>query len=304
MPAVRLATFNVENLFARFKFNRGIEPEEAVKQGWTAEQTSFDLATPEAKRITGQAIRATQADILCLQEVENLDALKRFRSLYAGGTRLFPFALSIDGNDPRFIDVAVLSKYPIVHARSYAHLREGRSRVFSRDCLEIDVEVGSKTLTLFVQHYKSMMGGRGRTRSRRVVQVDKTMEIVKNRFGQTPGDHPWVVLGDFNDYLETDSEGTPAIDAIVTWDQVENVVARRPQDDQWTHYYDDRNKYSQLDYLLPSAALAGASQAVPDILRKGLPKRAKRYTGERFENIGEDNPKASDHCPVIWDLEL
>jgi endonuclease/exonuclease/phosphatase family metal-dependent hydrolase len=201
MPTVRLATFNVENLFARFKFNKGIEPEDAVKGGWTAEQTSFDLASPEAKKITGEAIKATKADILCLQEVENLDALKRFRNMYAGGTRLFPFALSIDGNDPRFIDVALLSKYPIVHARSYAHLREGRSRVFSRDCLEVDVQVDSQTLTLFVQHYKSMMGGRAQTRARRVLQVNKTVEIVKDRFGGTPGDDPWVVLGDFNDYM-------------------------------------------------------------------------------------------------------
>ncbi len=304
MPTVRLATFNVENLFARFKFNRGIDPEEAVKQGWTAEQTSFDLASPEAKRITGQAIKATEADIICLQEVENLDALKRFRNVHAGGTKLYEFALSIDGNDPRFIDVAVLSKYPIVHARSYANLRKGRSALFSRDCLEIDVLIGSETLTLFVQHYKSMMGGRSRTRQRRVVQVEKTMEIIKERFGKTPGKHPWVVLGDFNDYMETDNEGKPAIEAIVDWNQVENVVARRPQDDQWTHYFDDRDKYSQLDYLLPSTALAEASTAVPDILRKGLPKRAKRYTGERFKDVGEDNPKASDHCPVIWDLEL
>jgi endonuclease/exonuclease/phosphatase family metal-dependent hydrolase len=304
MPTVRLATFNVENLFARFKFNKGIDPEDAVKGGWTAEQTSFDLATPEAKTITGKAIRETDADILCLQEVENLDALKRFRSQYLGGSREFPFALAIDGNDPRFIDVAVLSKQPIVHARSYAHLREGRSALFSRDCLEVDVLVESERLTLFVQHYKSMMGGRSETRARRMVQVDKTIEIVKDRFGQTPGDHPWVVLGDFNDYMETDAEGSPAIDAIVNWDQVENVVARRPQDDQWTHYFDDRNKYSQLDYLLPSTALAGATAAEPEILRMGLPKRADRYTGPRFDDVGEDNPKASDHCPVIWNLEL
>jgi predicted extracellular nuclease len=304
MPTVRLATFNVENLFARFKFNKGIKPDDAVKGGWTAEQTSFDVASPEAKKITGEAILETDAEILCLQEVENLDALKRFRSEYLGGSPKYPFALAIDGNDPRFIDVAVLSKHPIVHARSYAHLRVGHSALFSRDCLEVDVLVGSDRLTLFVQHYKSMMGGRSETRDRRVVQVNKTMEIVKDRFGGAPGDSPWVVLGDFNDYMETDAEGSPAIDAIVNWNQVENVAARRPQDDQWSHYFDDRNKYSQLDYLLPSTALAGASAAVPEILRMGLPKRATRYTGPRFDNIGEDNPKASDHCPVIWELEL
>jgi endonuclease/exonuclease/phosphatase family metal-dependent hydrolase len=304
MATVRLATFNVENLFARFKFDKNIDPAQAIKDGWTAEQTSFDLASDDSKRITGQAIRATKADIVCLQEVENLEALKRFRNMHAGGSKLFPWALSIEGNDPRFIDVGVLSKHPIVHARSYAHLREGRSSLFSRDCLEIDVLVGSKTLTLFVQHYKSMMGGRKRTRPRRVLQVNKTIEIIKDRFGAKPGNKPWVVLGDFNDYMQTDQEGTPAIDTIVNWDQVENVVARMPAAEQWSHFYKDRNKYSQLDYLLPSKSLAKASDAVPEILRNGLPLRATAYAGPRFEGVGQDSPKASDHCPVIWELQI
>jgi endonuclease/exonuclease/phosphatase family metal-dependent hydrolase len=186
MTEVRLATFNVENLFARFKFEQGIDPKQAVKDGWTAEETVFRTASPEAKKITGQAIKATQADILCLQEVENLDALKRFRNEFVGGSKAYEFALSIDGNDPRFIDVAVLSKYPIVHARSYAHLRQGNTALFSRDCLEVDVLIGSETLTLFVQHYKSMMGGRKKTRARRAVQVRKTKQIIRDRFGAKP----------------------------------------------------------------------------------------------------------------------
>jgi len=304
MTEIRLATFNVENLFARFKFEQGIDPEKAFKDGWTAEETMFRTASPEAKKITGQAIKATGADILCLQEVENLDALKRFRNEFVGGSKAYEFALSIDGNDPRFIDVAVLSKYPIVHTRSYAHLRRGNAALFSRDCLEVDVLIGSKTLTLFVQHYKSMMGGRKKTRARRAVQVRKTKQIVRDRFGAKPGNGSWVVLGDFNDYMQTDKEGSPAIRPIVNWDQVENVVKRLPKAERWTHYYDDRDKYTQLDYLLPSKSLAKASPSPPEIMRKGLPFRAKAYTGPRFEGVGDDNPKASDHCPVIATLTI
>lgn len=210
MAEVRVATFNIENLFARFRFNAGIDPEKAVKDGWNAEETAFDIASPDAKRITAAAIKQTQADVLCCQEVENLDTLKRFRSRHLGGSKIWPYALAIDGNDPRLIDVAVLSKFPIIHARSYAHERLGNSALFSRDCLEIDVLVGKKTLTLFVQHYKSMMGGRANTRARRVVQVERTVEIIKERFGkQSPGSHPWAVLGDFNDYMQTDERARP-----------------------------------------------------------------------------------------------
>ena len=282
MAQVRIATFNVENLFARFRFNSNVDAEKAVRDGWNAEETAFDIFSPEAKKITGGAIKATEADVLALQEVENLDTLKRFRSQYLGGSSAYPHALAIDGNDPRLIDVAVLSKHPLVHVRSYAHLRHGRSALFSRDCLEVDVLVGTKTLTLFVQHYKSMIGGRAQTRDRRVVQVEQTLELVKERFGRSAGRHPFVVLGDFNDYLQTDDEGEPAIGSLVEWSQVENVVERLPKEEQWTHYYDDRNKYTQLDYLLPSKALAEASPDPPEIMRKGLPRRAERYTGPRL----------------------
>jgi endonuclease/exonuclease/phosphatase family metal-dependent hydrolase len=304
MAKVRVATFNVENLFARFKFKKGIEPEKAVKDGWNAEETAFDISSPDAKRITGQAIKATEADVIALQEVENLDTLKRFRSHYLGGQKSYPYALAIDGNDPRLIDVAVLSKHPLVHARSYAHLRHGNTALFSRDCLEVDVLVGKRRLTLFVQHFKSMMGGRAKTRARRLVQVDKALEIIKERFGRSAGREPFVVLGDFNDYMHTDDEGEPAIGALVQWSQVKNVVKRLPREEQWTHYYDDRDKYTQLDYLLPSRALAEASPDPPEIMRKGMPRRAKRYTGVRLTGIGENQPKASDHCAVVATLNL
>jgi endonuclease/exonuclease/phosphatase family metal-dependent hydrolase len=304
MTVVRLATFNVENLFARFRFNSNIDAEKAVRDGWNAEETAFDIFSPESKRITAGAIKATEADVLALQEVENLDTLKRFRSQYLGGSGAYPYALAIDGNDPRLIDVAVLSKHPLVHFRSYAHLRQGRSPLFSRDCLEVDVLLGRKRLTLFVQHYKSMMGGRAATRARRLAQVEATLDVVKARFGRSAGREPFVVLGDFNDYMQTDDEGEPAIEALVRWSQVENVVQRLPKEEQWTHYYDDREKYSQLDYLLPSKALGDASADPPEIVRKGLPRRAKRYTGPRLRGVGENLPKASDHCAVVANLKL
>jgi endonuclease/exonuclease/phosphatase family metal-dependent hydrolase len=40
-----------------------------------------------SKKLTGEAIKATRADVIALQEVESLAALKRFRSIYLGGTR-------------------------------------------------------------------------------------------------------------------------------------------------------------------------------------------------------------------------
>lgn len=112
------------------------------------------------------------------------------------------------------------------------------------------------------------------------------------------------MLGDFNDYMESDAQGEPAIGDLVGWDQVENVVDRLPAGDRWTHYYDDRDDYKQLDYLLPSTALAAASPGLPEIVRVGLPLRATRHQGERVRGVGEHAPKASDHCPVVLTVRL
>lgn len=168
-------------------------------------------------------------------------------------------------------------------------------------CLEVDVEWpgAGQTLTLYVQHFKSMLGGRRNTAARRERQAHGVREIVQDRFGNSAGEHPFVICGDFNDYLETDDQGEPSITELVEWDQVENVIERLPAEERWTHYYKARKQYKQLDYMLLSRSVAQVSPGPPEIMRKGLPLRATRYTGERFNGVGEDDPKASDHCPVV-----
>lgn len=115
MATIRIGTFNCENLFARYKFNKTIDPQKAVIDGWRTDQRHFDISDATSKKLTAQAILALDANVLALQEVENLDTLKRFRDLYLGGRKAYPYVVSIDGNDRRLIDVAVLSRYPLVN---------------------------------------------------------------------------------------------------------------------------------------------------------------------------------------------
>lgn len=315
MTTLRLTTFNVENLFARWRFKANVDPADANSRGWIVDQTHFEELGMDDKAITGAALREIKADVLCLQEVENVDTLKHFRAQALGGRSQYPYVAGVDGNDPRLIDVAVLSKLPITHVRSYQHLMDPSSptaSLFSRDCLEVDVEVEvggneKNTVTLLVNHFKSMIGGRTQTRAKRERQAGKVMDIVTERFGHAvPGDHPFVILGDLNDYVEPNGDGSSGIDLLVTWDQVENVVARLPEEEQWTHYWAGGDEYRQLDYLLPSRSLAQAAapDAAPEIFRKGTALRATRYKGPRFPGVGLDRPKASDHCAVTFDLEV
>lgn len=308
MATIRVATFNVENLFARWKFKAGVDPEEANRRGWIVEEALFEELGKEDKAITAAAIKEIAADVLCFQEVENVETLKKFRSKLLGGLTAYPYVAGIDGNDPRLIDVAVLSKRPIVHVRSYQHLRDtngSTARLFSRDCLEVGIDVDGTLVTLFANHLKSMINTREETRPKRERQAAGVKQIIEERFGANPGGEKFIVLGDMNDYPEEDEQGRSGITELVGWDQVENVIDRIPDpDDRWTHFYSKKKDYKQLDYILVSKSLAAASDAVPEIMRKGAPLRAVRYTGPRFDGVGEDKPKASDHCPMVMPIEV
>lgn len=313
---MRLATFNVENLFSRYRFVAGIDPLMAAQEGFTAEDLRHRIADPEAKHLTAELILLLQADVLALQEVEDMSTLRRFRDRYLGGRAAYPHLVVIEGNDSRSINVGVLSRLPIVHVRSWQHLTDpvNGQLLFSRDCLEVDIEVAAgRALTLFVNHFKSMRddigdGGRARTRALRQRQCEAVKAIVQQRFGEHAGDHAWVVLGDFNDYLTTDLQGHSGIDALVRWGELHDVAERLPEELRWTHFWRGHAErglapaYQQLDYLLLSRSLAARNVALPVVERRGQPGRASRFAGERLDGVGFDRPKASDHCPLAMDL--
>lgn len=317
MTKFNIATFNCENLFARFKFNKDVDPEKAVIDGWLADKTNFTIFNEESKSLTAKAISETKADIIALQEVESLQALRKFRNTYLKGKK-YDHMIVLDGNDPRFIDVAIMSKYPLENIDTHIDEwnKEIRWYIFSRDCLECDVVLPeNKRIRLFINHFKSMYdkndqcNGRSKSHKKRLIQSQRVKEIVLEEFPNGEGD--FIVLGDLNDYLESDSQGDTGIDAIVNWDKVENIVKRCPAEEQWTHYYEGNTKcgfpktYKQLDYILLSKSLAEANpSSIPKIIRKGLPFDADRYTGPRFEGIGNKKPKASDHCPVVVQLNV
>jgi len=327
MAKIRIGTFNIENLFARFTFRkvraRGPDgkylktPEgkyvyrdlndeelrELVKDGWAADKRKFHSFEKNARDITAKALKGIKADVLGLQEVESMDTLKRFVSEHLK-RKGYKYKIVIDGNDPRLIDVALLSKHPFDYVRTYQFIRtkNNKSFLFSRDCLEVGVRISkNKVLPVFVNHFKSLMGGRAETMGRRRLQSEKVVEILKERFGNNPGDKEWVVLGDLNDYLPS-----TGLEPLLGQPWLENVVDRMPEaNDRWTHYYKGKKQYKQLDYILLPKKLADANPgSIPEIERRGLPERATKYSGPRFSGVGKDEPKASDHCPLVIELSI
>lgn len=296
---MKLATFNCENLFARYNFRSNFDPLGA--NGFTINDLAFEIYDETEKQITAQAIREVDADVIALQEVESLPVLDRFNSRYLAGAR-YRHRIVVDSHDPRGIDVAILSRHPIISVRTYRHERNATNTasLFSRDCLEAEIDVAGKRLVIYVNHFKSMMEGRAQTKARRVEQAERVAQIVNERWGAGNFAGNFAVLGDLNDYLDANT----SLGALLNHAGLVNVVDRLPAAERWTHYYAGGNEYKQIDYLLLSSSLAAANAAPPIIMRKGLPHRAERYAGPRFGNVGEDNPKASDHAPLAVDLAL
>lgn len=331
MPAtITVATFNVENLFTRFKFkgkrvrNRPgstrryryvpYTPEElqrATENGFVIDTGAFSRTLEDARVLTAKALKGVKADIAGLQEVENLDTLRLFNSNYMK-TKKFPYTYVIDGNDNRLIDVGLLSRFEVDFLRTHQFTKSSnrRSKVFSRDCLEAHVRLdGGAVLPVFVNHFTSMMRGRAETRYRREGQSEEMIDILKGLFGTNFGDSDFVVVGDLNDYMEPGHESESGLRALLQSDQMENVADRLPADQRWTHYYKGDKAYRQLDYVLISRSLARRNpDARPVIERRGQPlrvnqpnqpKRVKTFFPEVTGKL-----KASDHCPLAITLTI
>lgn len=312
MTHLRLATFNCENLFARFKFTK--PPTQTTVQalateGFYLDRSVFTRTTPAERALTAKAILATDADVIALVEVEGMDTLKAFNTAFLSKAG-YRYQMCVDGNDPRCIDVAVLSRHPFgaIRSHQFRPARKKGSRVFSRDCLEIEIEVGKSRLPLFVNHFKSMLDkanpaeGRKSTTARRREQSEAVVAILAERFG-TIGNATWAVVGDLNDYYDGDAPA-PGLAPLLGAPGVVDLLARRPADDRWTYFFDRGKLTHQLDYVIVSEAVAAANAgAVPQIVRKGISTKAVAYAGPRFPEVTAKTV-ASDHCPIFVDLDI
>ncbi|KPQ09469.1 MAG: putative extracellular nuclease [Saliniramus fredricksonii] len=280
---LRIATFNVENLVSRNVYGPRRRPQTAPALAM------FDFADPamraqaqasmamtledDDRQATALAIAETGADILALQEVENIGVLAPFMKHYVHAVSDIRYGhlRLLSGNDPRGIDCAFAARRGLVAdehaivATSYAqasfaslgvydpalaHFGIGPDdRVFNRDCLEIAIDLGDRDLALFICHLKSMgyaADGRDQTRILRRAEACAIRAIVQARFGNGWRDANWIVLGDLNDHRFTIGRGgaieptlPSGIDPLFE-DFAVDVTAGLPEIERWTLYHRDR----------------------------------------------------------------
>ncbi len=290
---IKVGTFNLNNLFSRFNFAGEIN---AINEGDTEVNISYNFTDPtryrirtfggklvkekpaEERAMIASRIMAMDADVLAVQEVEDIGILRSF--VKESLNNLYPYQVLVEGNDPRLIDIGILSKLPIAAITSWqyaVHPDDPGAPVFSRDLLEVEILSSSRSRRLFTiynNHLKShyvpfnqnpALGEEQENRRRRQ-QAETAAHIIAARM--RPNSR-YIVLGDMND--PTDSEFlSPLIDnsylgLVNALTQPRETRPPKPDNPMptttaWTHRYKESGqpaKYELLDQIWLSPALAG-----------------------------------------------
>ncbi|MFN7022319.1 MAG: endonuclease/exonuclease/phosphatase family protein [Phycisphaerales bacterium] len=299
--ALRVAVYNVENLFDDHD-----DPE------LSGRYEDKEMTKPDAAcRAVAEAIRAINADVLALTEVESKQALLWFRDKYIADMG-YTYVESPDAGDERGIEQSVLSRYPLSDAKNWVRMdlggvhpdkwgrdenhNKGKPITFHRSPLRVTVTVPPKEeqgkpyeLTLFVVHQKS--GGPGNywreKESARVVQLI-------GEFQQSNPDANILLMGDFNATPEQRSSRIITEGGMIDlFAPVRGSTGKRVDPLYITHA-----SGRVIDYVYANA------NAEKELIREtrfilGTPMRPE---GADWRSTLPPDGYASDHLPLVIDV--
>lgn len=261
--------------------------------------------TEEATKLVARRIKTLNIDVLAVQEIEDIDTLHQFNRNYLDS--MYRYVVLVEGNDPRLIDVGVLSKLPIGRITSWQHAThpdDPSRRVFGRDLLEVEILSPSRSRRLFLifnNHLKSHyvdfredpVVGEQNNNKRRTRQAEIVSKIVKS---QTRPNSSFIVLGDMNDphdsnYLTpfTQDQELQLTNALSNPQETRPPKPPLPPSTSWTHRFKSPNQppeYELYDQIWLSPALA--------------PKQTEAWIDRRTKHTGD----GSDHDPAWITLDL
>ena len=256
---VRVASWNVHDLFDE---EDRLEPPGALDEVPGAPEVEARLGAVAA------VLARLDADAVLLQEVEDLPLLARLAARCG-----YPEARLLEGNDPRGIDVALLSHLPVIAYLGHAAEPgpDGRP-LWPRDAVEAVLEAGGRRLVLLGSHLSSRLSDpAGARRALQAARLRVLADGAAARWGAALA----IAGGDLNDEAESASLAPLLGDGA--W------LAAVPPGGAWT--WSDGTSRAALDHLALRAADAGALLAAEVV-------------------AGADVARASDHRPVVLDLLL
>jgi endonuclease/exonuclease/phosphatase family metal-dependent hydrolase len=239
-------------------------------------------------------------DIIALQEVENIGILERLRTEYLQAAGYRPGIL-IEGRDTRGIDVAFLSRLPVIGSPQLHDIvfsaAAGDRVDDTRGILQADFRLpDGSTLSGFSVHFPAPY----HPTEMRIAAYETLNELLAG----LPADRPAFAAGDFNTTTAEDSD-KHMLDRFArpSW-QVSNDYCTGCKG---TEYYGVDNSWSFLDMILWHGAARGKNTthgiriSGVEIANGSGEQQRPDGTPRRF-GLPEGNG-VSDHWPVVMSLE-
>jgi len=240
---LKIATYNVENLFdLEQKGYKYKEYKPYSSSLWN--QKNYNIKLENISRV----IKDIDADIIALQEIHSLQALKDLRFTLKQNGLYYQYYKIADKKNTS-INVAILSKVPFVYTKevqvtySYKH----------RNILEAKFRVDGEDLYLFVNHWKAKTGAE----SMRIVSA----KALRQRVAEIGYDKNIILLGDFNsDYEEyirfkrkrkhNDTNGKTGINHVLrTIKQTEDSLHVEYEQKNFYNLWYDTDKDDRYSYI-------------------------------------------------------
>ena len=327
IPPVTIMTFNVENLFDNvddpgkndYTFlaigDKQSDEHKAVcaeieVERWREQCLDWDWSDEiidiKLEAVAGTILQVDDgrgADIVALQEVENLAILERLRTEHLDAAGYGPPIL-IEGDDHRGIDVAFLTRLelrdsPVLHAIDFGDAEEQRV-LDTRGILEATfVLPDGELLTGFAVHFPAPF------------HPTRMRETAYDRLNQLradlPADRSVFAAGDFNTTAAEDREQAMLERFVRPYWTVAHELGC--DDCRGTAYYAPRNDWSFLDMILWSPAPPRGDKTTW-VMRADSVQIANLGPGQvrpdgtpwRFEMPGGTG--VSDHWPVVATIEI
>lgn len=304
-----IGTYNVRNLFEEngeiYEKKRSLG---MVVEVATPNREPVPLKSLDAVQKMARAIKDNHYDILVLEEVENIEALKIFNRDFLNNEY---DSYLIEGNDVRGIDVGFYVKkdlpFFIEHkthkTETWRDPINGNkvSTLFSRDLplmLFKLKKTGKPLFALFGTHFKSKLDRKGDPESRvlRKAQVERASALIKSYQAKWGKDTPVLIAGDFNGEIAREKEFTSLKKVAALSDSLDLVKPALTKDERVTHTYHpkDGTIWSQLDAVLVNDAAA-------ELVESGEVYRYKDSQGAPWPlptSFMETMKNPSDHFPV------
>ncbi len=216
-----------------------------------------------------EIIKSMAPDVLALQEVGGQKALDELRATLKSDGLDYPEWEWIEGHD-KLLNLAILSKFPIVARRPHAslsYLMNGRRFEVQRGFAEVDIKVSDLySFTLITAHLKSKRPvPQADDQDMREMEARVLRDIVDKRLAAKP-DSNILIAGDLNDTINAPpvkallGHGKGRLEDTRPAERNGDTIAETSRNSTarnicWTYYYAKDETYSRIDYILLSPAM-------------------------------------------------